>query len=1120
MRQIADWLDGLGLGQYAQCFAENDIDFTILCDLTDQDLEKIGVRSLGHRRKLLRAIADLKEVEKSPPGVAIPAAAPDWLRPPDAAERRQVTVMFSDLVGSTALSVRMDPEDLREVISAYQKCVAETVQRYDGFVARYMGDGVLVHFGYPRAHEDDAERAVRAGLELVTAVAALKSRTPLQTRIGIATGLVVIGELIGSGAAQERAIVGETPNLAARLQGLAEPNMVVIADSTRRLLGNLFELEDLGRKDLHGIAGPTRVWAALRASSAEGRFEAMHATDLTALVGREEEFELLLRRWSKAKTGEGQAVLLSGEAGIGKSRLTVALLERLAGEPHSRLRYFCAPHHMHSPLHPFIVQLERAASFEPGSSASVKLDKLEALLKPTARNAPRDLALIADLMSVPTDGRYPALEVSPQQKREMTLAALLDQLDGVAANSPVLIVFEDLHWIDPTSLDLLDRTIARVANLPVLLVITLRPEFQPAWVGQPHVTMLPLSRLGRRYSAGILEGVTKGKALPDAVVEQILAQTDGVPLFIEELTSTLLESGLLRETTDRYVLDGPLPPLAVPTTLQASLVARLDRLASVKDVAQIGAAIGREFSHELIGAVAFLAPGDLDAALERLTLSGLISRRGTPPVATYSFKHALVQDAAYATLLKSRRRQLHASIAKVLVERFPATAETLPEDVARHFTEAGLASEAIAYWCRAGRRSAANSAMAEATAQVNKGLDILDALPDDHERWRLQVELLAILGEVLIATKGQAAPETGEAYARARELWSKLGETPHLSAVLYGQFTNCLLRAQMAAAAEIAAEFLRRAREQKDSAAERVALRCVGVSELHLGRPMIACDPLERSIALDESSLHHSLSYVSPANLRVSALAYLGMSQVLSGRREDALASVRQALDEAQRLARPLAWAATLGITWRVQCLARDTATLAGQAQALTSVATEQRFPYYLSLGKLYSGYALAAGGQAEEGAARMRDGLANFRATDTRWMIPFFLMLLADACAAAGRAQEALGHLEEAAGTAERTNERWCEAEIVRSKGELLLALGDQEGAQNCFQQALALARDQGARLWELRAARSCARLWSGCGRREQARELLAPVLGSFVQGFDAPELQEANALLDELGR
>jgi class 3 adenylate cyclase len=494
MQQVASWLEKLGLGQYAQRFAENDISFVILPDLTDQDLEKIGVASLGHRRLLLRAIAELKILDKGTTTPDTAASAPPASARMDTAERRQVTVMFNDLVGSTALAARMDPEDLREVISAYQKCVAETVRRFGGFVAKYMGDGVLVYFGYPQAHEDDAERAVRAGLELIQAVGGLNASAPLQTRVGIATGLVVVGDLIGSGEAQERGVVGETPNLAARLQGVAEPNTVAIAESTRKLLGNLFDLQDVGAKDLKGLDGQVRVWAPLRPASVESRFEAMHATGLIALIGREEELELLLRRWSKAKTGEGQVVLLSGEAGIGKSRLTAALLERLATEPHTRLRYFCSPQHTDSALYPIISQMERLAAFALGDSAQVKLDKLDALLVQTSTSK-HDAALFAEMLSLPNDGRYPAIELTPEQRRKRTLEALVSQLGALTQKSPVLMIFEDAHWTDPTSLEVFGLIIDRIRSIRVLLLVTFRPEFNAPWVGRPYVSSLALNRL-------------------------------------------------------------------------------------------------------------------------------------------------------------------------------------------------------------------------------------------------------------------------------------------------------------------------------------------------------------------------------------------------------------------------------------------------------------------------------------------------------------------------------------------------------------------------------------------------------------------------------------------------
>ena len=682
------------------------------------------------------------------------------------AERRQLTVMFCDLVGSTSLSARHDPEDMRDLIAAYRSSVTDAVARFDGFIARYLGDGVLVYFGYPKAHEDDAERAVRAALAATAAVNGLRIRAGVELRahIGIATGLVVVGEPIEAGGLQERDAIGETPNLAARLQAVAGAGEVVIAASTRRQLGRMFEFRALGLIDVKGLPQPVEAWQVLSETAGVSRFEARHAGVLPPVVGRQEEIELLLRRWDQAKAGEGRVVLLAGEPGIGKSRIAESLLGRLEGEPLVRLRYYCSPHHTHSTLYPFIAQLERAAGLEPSSSDKEKLDKLEALLNPTAENVSQHLSLIAELLAVPSDGRYQPLKVSPQQKREMMLEALLGQLDGIAAQTPVLMVFEDAHWIDPTSLDLLNRTVARVAGLPVLLVVTFRPELQPSWVGQQHVTLLSLNRLGRRDSAGIVDGVTKGKALPVAVADQILVRTDGVPLFIEELTRTLIESGLLRETPDSFVLDGPLPPLAIPTTLQASLVARLDRLASVKDVAQIGAAIGREFSHELIAAVSGMAPMDLDAALERLTASGLISRRGVPPVATYAFKHALVQDAAYITMLKSRRQQLHADVAKVLVERLPTLADGLPELVAHHFTEAGLASEAIGYWRKAGQQASARSANREAVKFFEQALSILAAMPENQSNLELAFDI-----RIELRTVSVQLSEVRRALAQLRE---------------------------------------------------------------------------------------------------------------------------------------------------------------------------------------------------------------------------------------------------------------------------------------------------------------------------------------------------------------
>jgi class 3 adenylate cyclase len=634
------------------------------------------------------------------PSAATPAAS-HIVSGGASAERRQLTVMFCDLVNSTVLSARLDPEDMRDVLRVYHDGCASIVARFQGFVAKYMGDGVLVYFGYPHAHEDDAERAVHAGLALVEAIGAaalpLPGELKLQMRVGIATGLVVVGDLIGSGAAQEEAVVGETPNLAARLQGLATPNSVVIAADTRRLTGGLFEYRDLGAATLKGFANPVRAWQVVGPSTIESRFEALHpASTTTPLIGRDEELDLLMRRWQQVKDGDGRVVLLSGEPGIGKSRVTEAIEERLSREPHFRLRFFCSPHHGETALHPVASQLEHAAGFERDDNAERRLGKLEAILAPSTRNMKQATALLADLLSIGSD-RYPPLNLDPQRRKEGTLEALFAQLAGLAAARPVLMVFEDVHWIDPISLELLELAVERISSLRVLLIMTFRPEFQSPWTGDAHVTTLALNRLGRQHGAELVKRLTGNKQLPSAILDQITAHADGVPLFVEELTKAVLESDLLRDAGDQYVLTGPVPPLAIPTTLHASLMARLDRLAPIREVAQIGAAIGREFSYELLAALVPLTESTLQEAVERLVRSELVFCRGRPPSATYTFKHALIRDAAYATLLRSRRQELHARIAQVLEDRFPETVELHPEILAHHWSQAGLVEKAAFY---------------------------------------------------------------------------------------------------------------------------------------------------------------------------------------------------------------------------------------------------------------------------------------------------------------------------------------------------------------------------------------------------------------------------------------
>ena len=770
---VVVWLRSLGLERYEGVFRENEIDETVLPSLTAEDLKDLGVSIVGHRRKLLDAIAALRADSNAKTAVTPDPTAVET-SPQDRAERRQVTVMFSDLVGSTALSARMDPEDLREVISAYQKCVAETVQRFGGFVAKYMGDGVLIYFGYPQAHEDDADRAVRAGLEVIAAVSALKSPVPLQTRVGIATGMVVVGDLIGSGEAQERGIVGETPNLAARLQGIAEPNMVVVADGTRQLIGDLFELQYLGSKDLKGIAGPVRGWAALRASLVESRFEALHGSGLTALVGREEELELLLRRWSKAKAGEGQVVLVSGEAGIGKSRLTAALLERLSAEPHTRLRYFCSPQHTDSALYPIISQMERAAGFAHNDTPQAKLDKLDAVLAQSV-TPPHDGALFAEMLSLPNDGRYPSLEMAPEQRRQKTMEALTMQMEALSRSHPVLMIFEDAHWTDPTSLEAFGRTVEQIKTLPVLLIVTFRPEFNAPWAGRSHVTSLALNRLGEREAAAIIARLVGNKELPADVMAEIVERTDGIPLFVEEMTKAVLEAE--GEGDARRIAGAvPSPALAVPASLHASLMARLDRLGPAKEVAQIGAAIGREFSHPLLTAVTRKPEAELGSALDRLIDAGLLFRQGVPPHASYLFKHALVQDAAYGTLLREPRRALHARIAETLEGQFADIAESQPELLARHYTEAGLIEKAVSFWRTAGQRSLARSALLEGAEQLKRALDQIATLPATPDMRSEEIKLHLAFANALALTGNFV--DGKEHYDRALAIYDPAEQRP------------------------------------------------------------------------------------------------------------------------------------------------------------------------------------------------------------------------------------------------------------------------------------------------------------------------------------------------------
>jgi predicted ATPase/class 3 adenylate cyclase len=1119
MQQIADWLKKLGMSEYTPRFVENRVDLSVLPDLTDQDLEKLGVL-LGDRRKMLRAIRDLGV---SSAAVAEPSATvTTGPSRQEGAERRQLTVMFGDLVGSTALSAKLDPEDLRSVIGAYHRCVAETVSRFGGFVAKYMGDGVLVYFGYPHAHEDDAERAVRAGLALIEAVGKLRAQGPLQVRIGVATGLVVVGDLVGSGEAQERGVVGETPNLAARLQGIAAPNTVVIAEGSRRLLGDLFELEDLGGKDLKGIAASARAWAVLRARSVESRFEALHATGLTALVGREEELELLLRRWSKAKSGEGQLVLIGGEAGIGKSRLTVQLLERLAGEPHTRLRYFCSPQHTDSALYPIIGQMERATGLIHDDAPRAKLDKLDAVLAQTSTSI-EDASLFAEMLSLPNDGRYPQLDLTPQQRRQKTLEALVSQLEALARQTPVLMIFEDAHWTDPTSLEVFGRVVGRTQTLRVLLIVTFRPEFDPPWIGQPHVMAMTINRLTQRQVGDMIDGVVGNNALPASIRRDIVERTDGIPLFVEEMTKAVLEAEG-EGAVERAIAAVPSP--AVPASLHASLMARLDRLGPAKEVAQIGAAIGREFSHALLAAVVRKPEAQLQLALDRLMEAGLLFRQGLPPYATYLFKHALVQDAAYGTLLREARRALHARIAETLEMQFAEIAESQPELVAHHYTEAGLVEKAAGLWGKAGRRSLHRSALVEATDQVTRALGQLETLPATPALRREQIKLQVALITPLIHVKGYAAPETKMAAERARLLIEQaeaLGEPSEdpllLFSVLYSFWSANYLAFNGDAMRDLAAQFLALAEKHGTTIPLMIGHRLVGTTSLLIGDIAKSRAHLDRAIALYDPVAHRPLATRFGQDARVATLSYRSPTLWFLGYPDAALADAEQALKDAHEIGQAATLAYALNHNSLTHVLRGNHALAAAQSEQLFALAEGKGTWFWKAQGMMMQGGDQALAGRPAEAVQMITAGIAAYRSTGSRAWIPWWLSM-SRAYAELDQFTDAWRCIDEAMAAVETTEEKWCEAEMHRIAGEIALRSPqhDSAKAEAYFERALAVARQQRAKSWELRAATSMARLWRDQGKQQQAQDLLAPVYGWFTEGFDTLDLKEAKALLDEL--
>ncbi|MBI3246697.1 MAG: AAA family ATPase [Deltaproteobacteria bacterium] len=1073
--------------------------------------------------------------------------------PEHPAERRQLTVMFCDLVGSTALSTQLDPEELREVIWAYQQTSAAVIERYGGYIAQYLGDGLLVYFGYPIAHEDDAVRAVRAGLEIIETLrqpvpSPLRGEgqgegeilsplqdTPhpnlppqggkelrgLQVRIGIHTGLVVVGE-VGGGAKHEQLALGETPNIAARVQSQASPNEVVVSAATLRLMHGLFVTEDLGQQALKGISTPMALCRVVEESTAQRRVERETYVGLTPLVGRELEMEMLRDRWRRAVQGAGQGVLLSGEPGIGKSRLVQTLREQVLSDRAIRIELRCSPYHQNSAYYPIIEHLQRFLRFTLQDTPQTKLEKLTQALSSYRFPQVETLPLLAAFLSLPHPEGASPFVMSPQKQKEKMQEAIIAWIVEEAERAPVYCAWEDLHWADPSTLELLTLLLAQVPTARLLMLLTFRPEFTPPWGPRSYLSQLTLSRLGQSHAEAMIEKVTGGKALAPEILQQIVAKTDGVPLFVEELTKMVMEQpvGAIHES--------PLQ-LTIPTTLQDALMARLDRLGTVKEIAQMGATIGREFTYDVLQAVSPLTADTLQQGLRQLVETELVYQRGVPPHATYIFKHALVQDTAYQSLLKSTRQQHHRQIARVLEERFAKIEETQPELLAHHCTEAGLIEQAIPYWQQAGQRAVQRSANIEAIVHLTKGLELLRTLPDTLKRTQQELTLQTTLGPALIATKGFGAPEVEKTYSRARELCRQVGETPQLFLVLRGLWAFYNTRAELQTAGELGEQFLSLAQGVQDPALLLEAHRALGRNLFDRGELLLARAHLEQGIALYDPLQHGSHAFLYGYDPGVAGLSCMALVLWHLGYPDEALKRNHEALTLAQELAHPFSLAFAFFFTDRLCQFRRDGQTAQERAEAAIALSREHGFPLFVAEGTILRGWALAEQGQKEEGIAQMCQGMAAWRVTGAEMWQSNFLALLAEVYGKVGQVEEGLAVLAEALAQIDKTGERFYEADLYRIKGELLLAQAGHrlqalglrektEEAEECFLKAIEIACRQSAKSLELRAVTSLARLWQQQGKQHEARQLLADIYNWFTEGFDTKDLQEAKALLEEL--
>ena len=1056
-----------------------------------------------------------------------PRTASEPVRNTPEAERRQLTVMFCDLVGSTDLSGKLDPEDLREVVRAYQETAAEVIERYDGHIAQYLGDGLLVYFGWPRAHENDAERAVYTGLEIPEAIARLNSRLEtdygvnLAVRIGIHTGPVVVGEM-GSGDRLENLATGETVNIAARLEGLAQANTAIISPATAQLVQRSFVLEEIGLHELKGVAAPMMLYGVVSSREAEhDEHEEMLSGGFDALVGRDEEIGLLLRRWEQSKEGSGQAVLISGEAGLGKSSLVEGLRSHVRQEGFTRITFRCSPYTANSAMHPVIEHVQRVLGWQREDSTETKLDKLEQALQPTSLPMEETVPLLAALLSLSVpEGRYPALTLSPQRQRQLTQDALVAWMLEEAERQPVLAVWEDIHWSDPSTVELLGLFLEQSPTVQMMNVLAFRPEFAPPWPMQTHMTPITLNRLERIHIEALVRRLAGGKMLPHEVIAHIVAKTDGVPLYVEELTKMLLESDLLEEDVEEYVLTGSLSSASIPATLQDSLMARLDSLPTVKEVAQLGSVLGREFDYEMIQALSAIDESILQAGLGQLVSHELLYQRGRIPRAKFIFRHALIRDAAYQSMLRRTRQLYHKQVAQLLETWFPDVVELQPELVAHHYTEAGFTEQAISYWQRAGERASERSAYQEAISHLTTGLSLLQTLPETLERHQLELQLQTELGAASQSVKGYAAPEVEDAFTRARLLCQQLGDTQDVFPVLFGLWRFYNTQSDFPPARQLGEELLRLAEREDRSPLYVMAHYAVGTTDLFMGELPSAHFHLEESIAHYTPAQRCSPMFRAGQDPGVTCLILSALTLWLRGYPDQALSRVNKTLSLATELAHPYTCAYALNFASMVCQFRREVKDVYNHVSAAVTLSTEQGFSFLLAQSTCIRAWVLTALGRREEGLVPIRQSLTEWCAAGAELFVPYFLTLLAEGYGNLNQVDEGLDALNEALEVIERTDEHWRKAEVYRLQGELLLhqVTPNVVQAESCFQQALDVSRHQQAKSLELRASTSLAKLWQSQGKVAEAYDLLAPTYNWFTEGFDTADLIDAKTLLDEL--